>query len=146
MTRASTPGIGQRLMAARLQRGLSQSDVARDAGLAPSYLSRIENGRIQPAFRTVMQIAAVLRAGLSELADGPSSGGSLRGPCPVTARGKCLLDLIAAEADPEHYSPREVRLIRTFASWLKESSPERVRAIEVLLDDLTRAASEESGR
>lgn len=143
MTRASPAvEIGQRLMAARLQRGLAQSDVARSAGLAPSYLSRIENGRIQPTFRTVMQIAAALRAGLSELADTPAQAGSARGPCPVTARGKCLLDLVAAEADPEHYSPREVRLVRTFAQWLKTSSPERIRAMEVLLEDLMRAAGE----
>ena len=135
--------IGQRLMAARVQRGLAQMDVARSAGLAPSYLSRIENGRIQPTFRTVMQIATALRVGLHELADAPASGESPRGPCPVTARGKCLLDLIAAEADAEHYSPREIRLIRSFASWLKSCTPERLRAMEVLLEDLSRAARED---
>lgn len=144
MTKKATRAeIGQRLLAARLQRGLAQADVARRAGLAPSYLSRVENGRIQPTFRTVQQIAAALGASMHELSDSPAGEEHPRGPCPVTARGRCLLDLIAAEADEEHYSPREIRLLRSFASWLKSCTPERLRAMEVLLEDLTRGVGSE---
>ena len=45
--------IGKRLGTVRAQRGLSQGTVSRLAGLAPSYLSKIENGRIQPTFPTL---------------------------------------------------------------------------------------------
>ncbi len=146
-SRSIRPEIGQRLMAARLQRGLAQSEVAHRAGLAPSYLSRIENGHIQPSFRAVMEIAEALGASLHELAEAPPAKGGTRGACPVTAHGHCLLDLIAEEADDEHYSPREVRLIRRFTGFLKQASPERLRVLEVLLEDLTRAAdAERSGR
>lgn len=132
------PEVGQRLAAARLQRGLAQGELAKRAGLAASYLSRIENGHVQPSFRAVMEIAEALGASLHELADGPPA--SRHGPCPVTARGHCLLDLIAEEPDGEHYSPREVRLIKRFAAWLKRATPERQRALEILLDDLLAAA------
>jgi len=140
MTRTPRPeNIGQRLVAARLQRGLSQATVARAAGLAPSYLSRIENGKVHPTFRTVMQIVEALGAGLDEIA-GPVATRHRRGPCPVTAKGQCLLDLIRAAADEEHYTPREIRLLRRFGRWLKSAEPGRVRAMELILDDLTRAA------
>jgi len=142
MTSSAThPAIGQRLLSARLQRGRTQSEIARGAGLAASHLSRIENGRIQPTFPTVLGIARALGVGLHELIDPATPDGGARGPCPVTARGRCLLDLIAPEADAEHYSPREVRLIRRFAAWLKQSNGDRVRAMEVLLDDLTAAST-----
>jgi transcriptional regulator with XRE-family HTH domain len=142
MTPEASAHVGRRLAAARLQRGLAQGDVAQRCGLAASYLSRIENGKIQPAFRTVMQIVGVLGADMSEIVGPDLPGKRPHGPCPVTA-GRCLLDMIAAEADHEHYSPREVRLLRRFAAWLKSAEPSRVRAIEVLLDDLMRAADEE---
>lgn len=137
---ASADDVGRRLSAARLQRGLAQGSVARDAGLAASYLSRIENGKVQPTFRTVMQIVNAIGADMEEIV-GPGPESHHRdGPCPVTARGRCLLDLIASEPDGEHYSPREVKLLRRFAGWLKSAQPSRVRAIEVLLEDLLQVA------
>ena len=138
---STTPEVGQRLAAARLQRGLTQGQLAEAAGLAPSYLSRVENGKVQPTFRKVMHIVDVLGADLSELVGPRKSGTRRQGPCPVTTRGRCLLDLIAAETGPERYTPREVRLIRRFAQWLQRSPPNRARAMEVLLDDLTGEAS-----
>jgi transcriptional regulator with XRE-family HTH domain len=143
MTPKSSDHVGRRLAAARLQRGLAQGDVAQRCGLAASYLSRIENGRIQPAFRTVMQIVGALGADMSEIIGPDAPGKRPHGPCPVTAAGRCLLDLIAPEADHEHYSPREVRLLRRFAAWLKSADASRVRAIEVLLEDLMRTADGE---
>ena len=140
MTRTPAPAnIGQRLSAARLQRGLAQTTVAQAAGLAPSYLSRIENGKVHPTYRTVMQIVEALGAGLEEIA-GPLTAKQRRGPCPVTAKGQCLLDLIHAVADDQRYTPREIRLLRRFGSWLKQAEPGRIRAMELILDDLTHAA------
>lgn len=141
----SRPEVGRRLAAARLQRGLTQKTLARDAGLAPSYLSRIENGRVRPTFETVMQIVRALGADAAEIV-GPATAKRDRrhGPCPVTPGGQCLVDLIRPAADPEHYTPREVRLIRRFAAWLKQAPPNRVRAMEILFTDLTPAAEEKA--
>jgi len=141
MTRRNTSlEIGQRLAAARLQRGLLQADVARSAGLAPSYLSRIESGKIRPTFPTVMRIVAALDADLVEVVGADATRAHRAQSCPVTPRGQCLLDLIRPEGDAEHYTPREVRLLRTFATWLKRAEPGRVQAFELLLGDLMDAA------
>lgn len=136
MTRESASiDVGRRLSNARLQRGLAQAQVARAAGLAPSYLSRIESGKVRPAFPKVMRIVRAIGADVTEIVGPDESGKNARGPCPVTARGQCLIDLIAPVADREHYTPRELRLLRRFAVWLKDAQPNRVRAIELLLDD-----------
>lgn len=135
--------VGQRLSAARLQRGLAQGDVARGAGLAPSYLSRIETGKVQPTFRTVMRIVRVLGADVSEIAGRETPEDAARGPCPVTERGQCLVDLIGAAGNSERYSPAEIRLLRRFAVWMKRAKADRVRAIELLLSDLSNATGED---
>jgi len=140
----SAPPVGRRLAAARLQRGLTQKTLARDAGLAPSYLSRIENGHVRPTFETVMQIVRALDADPAEIV-GPATKTTRarrHGPCPVTPGGQCLVDLIRPAAAPEHYTPREVRLIRRFAAWLKQAPPNRIRAMEILFTDLTQGAEE----
>lgn len=134
---ATAHEVGQRLAAARLQRGLAQSTVAQSAGLAPSYLSRIETGKVQPTFPTVMQIVRALGADPSEIMDVKPKVGKRDGPCPVTAKGRCLIDLIKPIAEEEQYSPREIRLLRRFARWIKSSAPNRLRAMEILLEDLS---------
>ena len=138
-TREYSP-VGPRLKAARQQRGLAQTSVAQRAGLAPSYLSRIENGRVQPTFQTVMQVVRALGADLREIAGPEAVPGHRQGPCPVTARGHCLIDLIAPQPDEEHFSPREIRLLRRFAAWLKSADPRHARAVEALLADPTSGA------
>jgi DNA-binding XRE family transcriptional regulator len=140
------PKVGQRLAAARLQRSLSQGTVARRAGIAPSYLSRIENDKVQPTFRTVSRVARAMQLSFSELAGGEAN---LDGRvCPVSRSGHCLLDLIHSDVgkdkDPEGFTTRQVRLLRRFAAWVQTVPADRQRAMEVLLDDLTRATKHET--
>ena len=133
---ASTVDVGQRLAAARLQRGLPQNQVARRAGIAASYLSRIETGKVHPTVGTVLQIVRALGAEPGEVL-GSGAPSRARGPCPVTSQGQCLLDLIGPTKRPGHFTAREVRLIRRFATWVEEAPATRLRAMEVLLEDLT---------
>lgn len=144
MTRETTlPKIGRRLASARLRRGLSQGTVARLAGIAPSYLSRIENGRVQPTFPTVLKVARAARAGFEEILALDADGPDPRGACPISVSGNCMLDLIRSDAEVgriasgETYSPRELRLLKRLAAWMKSAKPDRLRAMEILLDDLT---------
>jgi len=142
------PRIGRRLSGARLRRGLSQGKVARLAGIAPSYLSRIEHGKIQPTLPTLLRVMHALHAHFDEIVGPEPDPGSRRGACPVSARGACLLDLMRPDGEPEPgadetYSPREIRLLRRMARWLKASGGDRVRAMEVLLEDLMRGAGRE---
>lgn len=147
MTRETTlPKIGRRLASARLRRGLSQGTVARLAGIAPSYLSRIENGKVQPTVPTVLKVARAARAGFEEILGG--DGSVPTGACPISVSGNCMLDLIRSDAEVgriasgETYSPRELRLLKRLAVWMKSAKPDRLRAMEILLDDLTPGSRE----
>jgi transcriptional regulator with XRE-family HTH domain len=131
--------LGSRLGAIRGLRGLSQGTVARLAGMAPSYLSRIETGKVEPTFPTIWRLVGALDTDFEELLGPQSTRAHGAGPCPVTGRGQCLLELIRPEGSPASgacYSPRQVRLLRRFATWLARASPEWVRSMELLLDAL----------
>jgi transcriptional regulator with XRE-family HTH domain len=52
----------------RSERGLSQETVALNAEIEPSWLSRIERGRHNPAWATVQGIAAAIGVQVSDLA------------------------------------------------------------------------------
>jgi len=141
--------VGQRLVAARLRRGLAQTTVAQRAGVASSYLSRVESGSIHPTFRNVMRIADALEMPLEEFTS-PAFSKTGRGACPVTDSGGCMLDLIRSgktgrgETDDEVYSPRQVRLLGRFAAWVRTVPEDRVQAMEVLLEELLRSAERQT--
>jgi len=142
---ASFPDVGHRLAAARLRRKLSQATVARRAGIDASYLSRIENGKVQPTFHTIVRVVRGLRANIDEVVSPDPVELQSHGACPISRDGLCLLELIRPDTGPvarqaaEHYSPRDIRLLRQLAAWLRSAGPERVRAMELLLEDLSRA-------
>jgi DNA-binding XRE family transcriptional regulator len=52
--------FGENLSAARIKAGLRQSELAAQAGLSQQYLSRIEMGRQNVAFRTMVVLAGAL--------------------------------------------------------------------------------------
>lgn len=51
----------------RVDRGLTQSDVARSMGKTPSYVCDLERGRRDPNVRTIASIADALRCDPAEL-------------------------------------------------------------------------------
>ena len=142
---ATFPDVGHRLAGARLRRRLSQATVARRAGIAPSYLSRIENGKVRPTFHTLVRVVRGLRASMDEIVSPDPADLAKHGACPISQDGLCMLELIRPEKGPveqqlaEHYSARDIRMLRRMAAWLRSAGPEHVRALELLLDDLTRA-------
>ena len=143
MTRNS-PGIdvGARLAAIRACHGLSQGTAARLAELAPAYLSRIETGHVHPTFATVMRVLDALHADLDDLRAPDDVRPRRHGACPVTAHGGCLLELVRGGVEVgraegrEIYSLREVQILRDLATFMRTATPERVRAIEMLLQEL----------
>jgi transcriptional regulator with XRE-family HTH domain len=138
---SSKPSLGQRVAASRSQLGLSQTDVAKRAGLAASYLSRIENGKIHPTVPTAQKIAGALRVPLGELL-GPTPLQQKDQGCPVSARGICLIDLVdhrrqlRSAEDTEHYSPRQIRVMRRFTKLVREGSPEILNGLDVVIGGL----------
>lgn len=59
--------VGANLRRARLERGLSQESLAAESGIAPSFLSQIENGRRSPTITTVDVLARALSVPIVEL-------------------------------------------------------------------------------
>jgi transcriptional regulator with XRE-family HTH domain len=133
--------LGRRVSAHRSQLGLSQTVIAKRAGLAASYLSRIENGKIFPTVPTAQKIATALRVPLSELL-GPTPSESKKKGCPVTAKGVCLIDLIdpkwgfGSRGRAERYTPRQIRLMRRFTALVRKGSPELLKSLEVVVTGL----------
>jgi len=146
---ASFPDVGHRLAAARLRRKLSQATVARRAGIDASYLSRIENGKVQPTLHTIVRVVRGLRGSIDEVVSPDPVELQSHGACPISQDGLCLLELIRPETgqvarqSAEHYTARDIRLLRRVAAWLRSAGPERVHAMELLIEDLSRALPEE---
>ena len=51
----------------RLERGLTQEQVAADASLATRHYQKLEAGSINPTLRTMLAVAAALRINVREL-------------------------------------------------------------------------------
>lgn len=71
MPRSDTPG--QRLRAARLDRGIGQADLARQAGISASYLNLIEHDRRRIAGRLMQDLARLLDLDPALLVEGQGS-------------------------------------------------------------------------
>ena len=136
--------IGRRLAHARLRRGLSQGTVARLAGLDPSYISRIETGKVDPTWHTLNRVARALQTSMVEIAAESPVSEAARGPCPITTLGDCLMDRVRSESTVDRslrddtFTPRQVKILREFATWLRSVPPGGQHAVEILLAELAR--------
>ena len=62
-------GLGAALRELRLERGLSQEELAHRASLHPTWISHLESGRENPAWGTVRRLAVALEVPLGVLAE-----------------------------------------------------------------------------
>jgi len=113
----------------------------------PSYLSRIEKGKVHPTVQTAMRLAAALRVSLNDLL-GPSPTTQTDQPCPVSASGRCLMDLFDAGADArrggdgEIYSAQQLRLMRKFLALLRQGRPSLLTALEALVSEILKESQQ----
>jgi transcriptional regulator with XRE-family HTH domain len=143
--------LGTRILQARTARSLSQAELARRTGLAASYLSRIENRKIEPRPHTLRKIAEALGIPLAELFREGATAATLH-QCVVTMSGNCIMESLrsrtrrAAPAAPggESYTPRQLQLLR-MANYLILNGNDRVLdSLDLLFSSLM--ASEENRR
>jgi transcriptional regulator with XRE-family HTH domain len=66
--------LAQAIRRLRARRGLTQEEVAYEAGLTISSYREIERGRANPAWTTVQRIAEALEVGMVELAAAAEGG------------------------------------------------------------------------
>lgn len=143
--------IGTRILQARSQRNISQIELARRTGLAGSYLSRIENRKIDPGPRTLKKIAEGLGLPLAELfREGPEAAALHQ--CVVSMSGNCIMDSMRSRKNKrrkpqpgaENYTPRQLQLLR-MANYLIQNGNARVLdSLDLLFSSLM--ASSESRR
>jgi transcriptional regulator with XRE-family HTH domain len=62
--------IGKRIVELRTKKGWSQSDLARALGKDRQNVERIENGRMNPSFYTLIEFAEALEITVSKLVEG----------------------------------------------------------------------------
>jgi len=136
--------IGTRLIQLRNQKGFTQEQLGDRAGLAASYISRIENRHLEPRPHTLSKIALALGVPMSEIfQDRSSQLGTLQ--CVITSSGNCVMDLLHSRHGKrlhpavESYDPRQLQLLR-MANYLIQTSDKRLLdSLDVLLGALLNA-------
>ena len=63
-----TAALGRAVRAIRVERGISQVQLAEKTGLVQSWISHVEHGRRNPSRSNVVRLAAGLEVSVSELA------------------------------------------------------------------------------
>lgn len=136
--------IGSRLLLIRNQKGLNQRQLSQRSGLASSYLSRIENRRLEPRPKTLRRIAAALGVPVSELFE--EQVGEQKQNCAITASGRCIMELLRgaggrrSRARAEGYTRRQLQLLR-MANYLIQAADGRLlSALDVMLTGLLATA------
>jgi len=142
--------IGTRIIQARNQKNMSQSELGRRTGIAGSYLSRIENRHIDPRPTTLRKIAAALGVPLAELFREGTTNAPLP-QCVITTSGNCIMDLLknrprrGTPRGTEKYSPHQLQLLR-MANYLVQSGDTRMLdTLDVLLSSLLASAGGKRG-
>jgi transcriptional regulator with XRE-family HTH domain len=139
--------IGTRIIQIRNQKNLTQEQISRRSGIATSYLSRVENRRLEPRPRTLRRIADALGVPVSDFF---MEGAQVlqTSQCAITVSGNCIMESLrsgrgkAANAGVESYTPQQLQLLR-MANYLIQSGDSRVLdALDLLLNALLR----QSGR
>lgn len=133
--------IGTRIIQIRNQRNMSQRQLSERSGIAGSYLSRIENRRLEAGPKTLRKIAEALGVPLSDLFQESPTAHSLS-QCVITASGNCIMEMLAnrhrksAHVETESYSSRQLQLLR-MANYLIQSGNSRILdTLDLLLSAL----------
>ena len=128
--------IGTRIIQIRNQKGLSQKELSQRSKLAASYLSRIENRRLEPRPKTLRKVAEALGVPVSAFFDEEGPGGardSLR--CAITVSGNCVMEMLrirrrrTSDRGVECYTPHQLQLLR-IANYLIQSG--NIRLLDTL--------------
>jgi transcriptional regulator with XRE-family HTH domain len=139
------------LIRLREAKKLTQRTLAERSGLAVSYISRIENGHLQPTLTTLKRIAQGLGVKVGDLfalEEGESSPEPHR--CPVSASGQCVGELIRSGKGRKplrglHYGPAELKMLR-MADYIVLHAPDPIRnAFRVLCESMISSCQEDAG-
>ncbi|MCB9558519.1 MAG: helix-turn-helix transcriptional regulator [Deltaproteobacteria bacterium] len=83
-------GVGASIRHFRKQQGLTLSGVSARCGLAVSYLSRLETGRVTPKLETLRRVADALDIAIESILGVTEN--AAHSSCPISPSGTCYLD------------------------------------------------------
>lgn len=131
--------IGHRIRGLRVKSGLSQQQLAKQAGLGVSYLSRVENNRVSPTSRTLIKLSTVLEVTPASFFDMNTLKGN--DTCPVSMDGRCVLDHPIATRNPpsngcESYSWEHLQMLHRVNLLLQRGSPEASAALKYVVKNM----------
>ncbi len=138
--------VGKKILQLRTESRKTQREVAESTGLAVSYLSRLENGRINPSIRTLTRISEALGIPVASFFDqGPilETGDH----CPVSPSGRCILDQLHAgkgrkpKAAMESYSTQQLEVLRMCNFLLHQGNKEIITSLSTVMKSLLALAS-----
>lgn len=135
--------VGKAVLRVRRERGMTQGQVGAKANLATSYISRIENGHVQPTMGTLGRIARALDVPASTIFQVSEQGDrSFKHKCPVSASGRCIGEQIRSDAGrapargKATYGRQEMRILK-MADYVALHGSRDVRAaLLVVLESL----------
>ncbi len=126
---------------------MTQTELGEQAGLASSYISRIENGRVQPTTATLGRLAAALKITLSNLlAPAPGGAAPPAGRCPISSSGTCIGAQLRSNRGrtPKNekwtYGEEELHLLRLTDQLAHHRAGEIRTALRVFLEALLERA------
>ena len=125
----------------RSESRITQRELGVATGLAVSYLSRVENGKLTPTVPTLTKIADALSVPLTALFDAKPTL-EARDVCPVSLSGKCILDhlFVGRGKRPtkgvEGYSREQLEALRLCNFLLHTGDKEILRTLLTMLTGL----------
>ena len=133
--------VGKRILRLRLDANRTQREISEDTGLAVSYLSRLENGRITPTIPTLNKIAKSLGVNVTAFfgQEPPLESGDR---CPVSTSGRCVLDqlMVGRGRKPntqwEGYTPQQLELLRLCDYLIHTRDKEILNSLTTVLEAL----------
>jgi transcriptional regulator with XRE-family HTH domain len=133
--------IGRRIQQLRLESRITQRELGEATGLAVSYLSRVENGRLTPTVPTLTKIADALSVTITALFDATATL-EAKDACPVSLSGRCILDHLFVgrgkrlENGVEGYSREQLEALRLCNFLLHTGDKQLVRTLITILKGL----------
>jgi transcriptional regulator with XRE-family HTH domain len=142
--------IGRRIHQLRSESRITQRELGEATGLAVSYLSRVENGRLTPTVPTLTKIAGALSVPVTALFDATATL-EARDSCPVSLSGRCILDhlFVGRGKKPtkgvEAYSREQLEALRLCNFLLHTKDKQLLRTLLTILKGLLALKQEQAG-
>ncbi|MFQ5902550.1 MAG: helix-turn-helix domain-containing protein [Candidatus Binatia bacterium] len=133
--------VGKKILQTRLELKISQRRLSESTGLAVSYLSRLENGRITPTVKTLGKIADAYGVSVAAFFD-PAPVLESVDRCPVSLSGACILDQLYVgrgkkpEGSREGYTSEQLKILRLCNFLLQTHDKEMMRTLTTMLKSL----------